>query len=459
MPKAKKAKPKKERMAEAKAKRDRREWALIKDFESKRAREAAVQRVQDALRDAVTVRGFEGVNYNDDEPADDDDEPADPAPTPEVPTHAIDGSLSPEESDAPDESDGEGLVVPRSKRPQRTTRPGLAGVFRPSRGRVVDSDDECDYNPNHRRDARLLQLAERADSDESVRAMVRDDLHRLLKYSDFYDDPNAGSHVDAIEKAVDKYESGGKLCRQEYDEIMTAAPVVGSIIRVPRHPRRPPPTISRSPHVASVEESLWTEILNIGGRAFTTGPFLERLGSFAKTLKRDIYVHPKALFHVSGEAKRGATQAKWGQFNAYGTAGGFWKKRPDQCEVSLALAVAWTKPPPSASWAEFRDAEFHAILFALIHAPPGPGSMSAGKALLIGDVNNEDDDLLPRVKTLLANAPTNRFVNLPRTEINNRGVCLTLALEWMVELVVRGIRYKRREDGTVVQVTGFRPYS
>ncbi|KAJ6608393.1 hypothetical protein B0H10DRAFT_1955470 [Mycena sp. CBHHK59/15] len=110
---------------------------------------------------------------------------------------------------------------------------------------------------------------------------------------------------------------------------------------------------------------------------------------------------------------------------------------------------------------DFRDSDFHAVRFVLIHTPPGPGSTSASKALLIGDVNasgEQHNHLLPRVKTLLANAPTHRFVKLACTERNGRGVCLTPASEWMLWLVIRGVEYEREEDGKVGQVAGFRPY-
>ncbi|KAJ6601641.1 hypothetical protein B0H10DRAFT_2230499 [Mycena sp. CBHHK59/15] len=214
------------------------------------------------------------------------------------------------------------------------------------------------------------------------------------------------------------------------------------------------PRPSRRALSRHLEASLCADILNIGGHAFTTRPFFERLGAFATMLQRDIHIHGKPLFHATRAAKLGSTIAKSGQFKGFSAAAAFWKAGPNNCEI-------WMTPPVGTTWEDFRDSDFHAVLFVLIHAPPGPGSTSTSKVLLIGDINTsgeQHDHLLPRVKMLLANAPTHRFVNLAHTERNRHGVCLTLVLEWMLELVIRGVEYEREEDGIVGQVTRFGPY-
>ncbi|KAJ7810691.1 hypothetical protein B0H14DRAFT_3880451 [Mycena olivaceomarginata] len=445
MPRTRKTKQRKKGRMEAVAKGEQRKedeatmvaWPHLADFGEGDTRAAAVQQVQDALRDAVAARG---MSFPPDSDAEDDEDIAGKW------GNAIDKALTPE----PEGSDG---VLPRALRPARTPRLALnrAGTLRRPRSRVVESDVEDDYDLDHAPDVALVKLAKRADRKPSIRAKVRLNLRRLIKYGEFQHD------IDELEDSLYKYERGDRLRQKDYEIIMTAAP--GRVNRVPR-PRCLPPTISTRPEQASMEASLRADILNIGGRAFATGPFFERLGAFATTLQRDIHIHRKPLFHATRSAKLGGTMAKSGQFKGYGAAAAFWKARPNNCEISMALAVPWMMPPAGTTWEDFRGSEFHAVLFVLIHAPPGPGSTSAGKALLIGDVNTsgeQHDDLLPRVKTLLTNAPTHRFVNLARTECNDRGICLTLALEWMLELVIRGVEYKRDEDGKVAQVTGFCP--
>ncbi|KAJ6628083.1 hypothetical protein B0H10DRAFT_1940640 [Mycena sp. CBHHK59/15] len=51
------------------------------------------------------------------------------------------------------------------------------------------------------------------------------------------------------------------------------------------------------------------------------------------------------------------------------------------------------------------------------------------------------------------------WVNNKRPECNNDGICLTLALEWMVELVdggEKGLGIQRNRDGEVIAVKEFR---
>ncbi|KAJ6608386.1 hypothetical protein B0H10DRAFT_2439081 [Mycena sp. CBHHK59/15] len=171
---------------------------------------------------------------------------------------------------------------------------------------------------------------------------------------------------------------------------------------------------SASKIAASMEASLCANILNIGGHAFVTGPFFKWPGAFATMLQQDICnnapIHGKPATHA---AKLGGTMAKSGQFKGFGTAAAFWKARPNNCEISMALAVPWMMPPAGTTWEDFRDSDFHAVLFVFVHVPPGPGSTSAGQAL--GDVNasgEQHDHLLPHVKTLLANAPTHGFIKM-----------------------------------------------
>ncbi|KAJ6537100.1 hypothetical protein B0H19DRAFT_1182507 [Mycena capillaripes] len=428
MPKSKKTKQsKKLRTEAAPAKQEQRKeyeatmaaWPLLKDFGEGDTRATAVQQVQDALRNAVAARG---ISFTPDSDAEDDEDTARERGS------AIGGSPTPD----PEGSDG----VPVFYVPRRIRRP---------RSRFVESDlDEPDYTPVVAR----VELAKRVDSKPSVREKVRLSLRRLIKYGDF-----PQSSIDELADSLHKYERGDRLRQQDYDIIMTAAPapddsaasVPGGIIRIPRPPRRPPRIILTRPEHASVEASLRADILDIGGRGFATGPFLRGLGNLATMLQRDIHIHGKPLFHATRAAKLGGTMAKSGQFKDYGSAAAFWKARPNNCEISMALAVPWMTPPAGTTWKDFRDSDFHAVLFAL----------------LVGDVNasvEEHEDLLPRIKTLLVDAPTHRFLNLARNEPNVRGVCLTLALEWMLELVIGGLEYERREDGKVGHVTGFRPY-
>jgi hypothetical protein len=104
--------------------------------------------------------------------------------------------------------------------------------------------------------------------------------------------------------------------------------------------------------------------------------------------------------------------AKSGHFKGSGGAAAFWKVRRNNCEISMALEVPWMSPPAGTTWEDFRDSDFHAVLFILVDTPPGPGSTSVGKALLIGHVNasgEQHGNLLPCAARGYPDPPFRKF--------------------------------------------------
>ncbi|KAJ7080142.1 hypothetical protein B0H15DRAFT_804133 [Mycena belliarum] len=111
---------------------------------------------------------------------------------------------------------------------------------------------------------------------------------------------------------------------------------------------------------------------------------------------------------------------------------------------------------------EFLTQDFHAVVLILIYpsAPVLPGVL--GKTLLIAGPNivsaENPNPFNTRLNTLLGvkKIPSNKLVNLPRQERNSAGICLTLALEWMVEMVIKGFEVMTDENGVVVVVQNYR---
>ncbi|KAJ7831921.1 hypothetical protein B0H14DRAFT_3463721 [Mycena olivaceomarginata] len=107
----------------------------------------------------------------------------------------------------------------------------------------------------------------------------------------------------------------------------------------------------------------------------------------------------------------------------------------------------------------------------LIHAPHTPGKRGPGKVVVICEPNITDveareskaaDILQSRMCEILKGNElriNQVWVNNKRRERNDVGICLTLALEWMVELVAGGkdgLNIQRSDNGQVTGIKGFR---
>ncbi|KAJ7850523.1 hypothetical protein B0H14DRAFT_2581958 [Mycena olivaceomarginata] len=126
-------------------------------------------------------------------------------------------------------------------------------------------------------------------------------------------------------------------------------------------------------------------------------------------------------------------------------------------------------PPVTETIAEWLDKDFHSNVLMVIHSTRNP---SSGKALVICEpnvVDNDDDDeepikipnvrmqkMIKKVRGKMAKKSV-VFINNERPETNTRRICLTLALEWMVQLIAGGkdaLPIERDDSSRVTGIEG-----
>ncbi|KAJ6565415.1 hypothetical protein B0H10DRAFT_1965693 [Mycena sp. CBHHK59/15] len=157
-------------------------------------------------------------------------------------------------------------------------------------------------------------------------------------------------------------------------------------------------------------------------------------------------------------------------FQPFGTVGGLIHCKPHSA-FTIGLAV-WPEDNPVGmsveDWAN--NHPWHCNVMVLMH-PPTPLARKSGKILLVCEPNITDVEarehkaenvLKSRMVEMLKEIGSRVkqvWVNNKRPERNNDGICLTLALEWMVELVdggEKGLGIQRNRDGEVIAVKEFR---
>ncbi|KAJ7508031.1 hypothetical protein B0H11DRAFT_1902342 [Mycena galericulata] len=136
-------------------------------------------------------------------------------------------------------------------------------------------------------------------------------------------------------------------------------------------------------------------------------------------------------------------------FEPFRTISGLIHSNPQRA-FTIGLAVSPENPvgKPVEKWAK---EPMHCNMMVLIHAPHVPGRRSTGEILLICEPNITDVEarehkakyiLKSRMCEMLkeiGSSVKHVWANNKRKERNNVGICLTLALEWMVELVAGGV--------------------
>lgn len=135
-------------------------------------------------------------------------------------------------------------------------------------------------------------------------------------------------------------------------------------------------------------------------------------------------------------------------------------------DFTVSLICTWNDTPVGLTKQQFVDLPLHAVVFVIVHGPP---KKKTGKVLLIAEPNV--GPMEKKVKWANRIVPFNvvkliqqggmgdyrHFVNMRRSEANHGGHCLTLALEWMVEMVVNGFDVERDEQDVVTFVANYRP--
>ncbi|KAJ7071920.1 hypothetical protein B0H15DRAFT_869685 [Mycena belliarum] len=229
-----------------------------------------------------------------------------------------------------------------------------------------------------------------------------------------------------------------------------------AVIKLGIQPRSPAPLLTLHP----AERDLRAQIAAIGTHSGATPPFLAAFHSFAKEINPLFSVHEKPIMFTRRKQLTGA------EFESFGSISSFANLRPANCNMSLALVVLWTKsPPPITHPQEFINQDFSAVVMVIIHPEantPKGTVVNSGRALLVANPNiaheHDNQPFSPRLTTFLKcdRLPSNQFLSLPRPERSTQGTCLTLALEWMLEMVVQGFQVSRDSSGTVVSVDHYR---
>ncbi|KAJ7782251.1 hypothetical protein DFH07DRAFT_764418 [Mycena maculata] len=147
------------------------------------------------------------------------------------------------------------------------------------------------------------------------------------------------------------------------------------------------------------------------------------------------------MFLNDGQKK--APQYSGIPFQPFGTVSGLIHCNP-QHAFTIGLAV-WRGNPVGTPVEKWAKEPMHCDVMVLIHAPPMPGRRSTGKIILICELNitnvearerKAKDILKSRMCEMLKEIGSRVkqvWVNNERKECNNTGICLTLALEWMIE--------------------------
>ncbi|KAF8166419.1 hypothetical protein K438DRAFT_1984227 [Mycena galopus ATCC 62051] len=174
-----------------------------------------------------------------------------------------------------------------------------------------------------------------------------------------------------------------------------------------------------------IKAQLRDMIAKLGRYSTKTGKFLLLLNTWAaKFTNKDITVYPETL-HVLGQKQmKGSTITQ------------FTKHLRGEVMIKMGLVVMWTMTPVANTVKDWAAEELHA---------------NPGKALVIGDPNIRKTQERRMEKLVLVRmvkmAKIVNFVmkdawslwfNTLRSERNDEGICLTLVLEWMLEIVIGG---------------------
>ncbi|KAJ6607160.1 hypothetical protein B0H10DRAFT_2228170 [Mycena sp. CBHHK59/15] len=245
-----------------------------------------------------------------------------------------------------------------------------------------------------------------------------------------------------------------------------------------------PPRAETPPHTPAVsitnsgpEAILRAIIAAMDPAGVNLSVFFAALGCFAMQGRRSITVFPEGVMFTSDGSRTFMTKRLKKYLAHFALMSKWARYRHGDNELSLAMFCTWTQNPVARKTtdnAASDDArpklpmELHAVVVATIHHLVD----GTRKVIAICDPNvipldNRLDSLssITRkshlVKLFLeyekkfSRVPY--FINIPHRERNTSSHCLTLALEWMVELIVHGLNVTRDGAGNVVAIEGFRP--
>jgi hypothetical protein len=140
------------------------------------------------------------------------------------------------------------------------------------------------------------------------------------------------------------------------------------------------------------------------------------------------------------------------------------------CAITMGMVVVWRSTPVCKTVKDWTNEGFQINLVLLIHAPAEQPGQHNPKVLLVGNPNRLDEDetatqmdkiLLPRMINLVkyAKKPAwSVWCNKLRAERNWKQASLALVSEWMIEILVggmRGLGIQRNADEEVIAIEGF----
>ncbi|KAK6981435.1 hypothetical protein R3P38DRAFT_3463788 [Favolaschia claudopus] len=211
-------------------------------------------------------------------------------------------------------------------------------------------------------------------------------------------------------------------------------------------------------------------IKEIKHNAGKTGPILAEIRKLATKFGGYVGVCAKPIMFIDEKQKK-SPQFTGIPFDPYGTISALTAfKSPPPFVIALVVCPA---NPVGITVEQWASAPMHCNVLVVVSTPKVPGRRSGGKAVVvcepnITDVETREDiakhiihnrvfDMLRHIKRTGTSSQV--WVNNKREVRNNAGICLRLALEWMVELVSGGknpLSISRNDEGRVVAIEGFR---
>ncbi|KAJ6579393.1 hypothetical protein B0H10DRAFT_2342507 [Mycena sp. CBHHK59/15] len=298
----------------------------------------------------------------------------------------------------------------------------------------------------------LIPLIERAAEEKLPEA-------DRVKIRNWIDKRNpAKLDIPRLEAMYQKIVADKRLTKSDLAFFKTSAPVPGAAYG-PLAPATEAPTARR----------VLRMIPPIGDDSGKCGPLLEELQLLSKAKGDFFSVCSKVMMFVNERQKK-HPQYSGIPFQPFGTVGGLIHCKPHSA-FTIGLAV-WPEDNPVGmsveDWAN--NHPWHCNVMVLMHPPTPLARKVRGKSFssasrtsqmlrqgstrlkMYSKSHGRDaQEIGSRVKQV--------WVNNKRPEHNNDGICLTLALEWMVELVdggEKGLGIQRNRDGEVIAVKEFR---
>ncbi|KAJ7488531.1 hypothetical protein B0H11DRAFT_1913016 [Mycena galericulata] len=232
------------------------------------------------------------------------------------------------------------------------------------------------------------------------------------------------------------------------------APLFGraAAVRIPPAPRTHLPE----------EAHLLALIAKVSPDASDAPDLLQRLQSLAVLVAdrhhSKIQVFNQPIFFGTRQSKSHSSGAA---FQHFATISRFVEAPRNDCDIQLGLVCSYAESPIERIKHEWTGIPLKSCLFALVHGPKGT------KVLLVGDPKVTDSHqnektasciLGSHVLGLINDSPLKdypMYINQPRREHSTPALSLALALEWMVEVVVDGLKIVRDEGSKVLHVEDF----